>query len=192
MQRDSGIVLSVDETQLAERVELAALGAVLQRATSANWPVVVALAGLPTMRNSTPTYFERAVWHDLDLVSSAHAELALSEPARDAARPMEADAARALAAASGGYRMPCSCTATTRGVHRPASAQSRCRLPSERYRELERGLYANRWTTASPSQQQYMTTVAALQNERELPTGRAVADGLDAPRSSYRGPATNC
>lgn len=182
LERESGVVLTVDETQLAERVELAALGAVLQRAVSADWPVVVALAGLPTMRTRTPTYFERAVWHDLDLVSSADAEFALTEPARGAGRPMQADAARLLAIASGGYPY----AVQLYGHHawrassdeRTISAQAAERALPRAQRELERGLYANRWRAASPSQQQYMTAVAALHSAGGLPTGWAVADRL--------------
>jgi hypothetical protein len=182
VERDTGVVLTLDETQLAERAELAAVGAVLQRATSSNWPVVVALAGLPTMRNRTPTYFERAVWHTLGLVSSADAEVALTEPARDAGRPMQASAARTLAVASGGYPY----AVQLYGHHawrassgeRTISVRAAERALPRAQRELERGLYANRWTAAAPSQQQYMTAVAALQEEGELPTGRAVADRL--------------
>jgi hypothetical protein len=42
-------------------------GAALQRAIGANWPIIVAGAGLPAMRDPDrlPSYFERAEWHHL-------------------------------------------------------------------------------------------------------------------------------
>jgi hypothetical protein len=61
LDRRTGIVLTVDELQFADRGEVMTFGALLQRAAGSGWPFVVVIAGLPSIRdgNRIPSYFER-------------------------------------------------------------------------------------------------------------------------------------
>src|SRR3712207_6608083 len=90
----AGLVLTVDELQLASRSELADLAATLQQHVPDDWPLVVILAGLPSLRDAqresrrAVTYLERAEWHVLGLLDAAATAEALADPARHAGRPM--------------------------------------------------------------------------------------------------------
>jgi AAA ATPase domain len=51
LERRTGVVLTIDELQLVHSEHATAFGAALQRAIGANWPIIVAGAGLPAMRD---------------------------------------------------------------------------------------------------------------------------------------------
>jgi hypothetical protein len=95
---------------------------------------------------------------------------------------MDDDAAQLLAEASGGY--PYAVQLYGHHAWRASSDQARIDKPAaERAvpraeRELERGLYASRWTAAPPAQKQYLAAVADLITSGEAATGRTVADRL--------------
>jgi hypothetical protein len=105
LERRTGLVLTIDELQLVRREHATVFGAALQRAIGANWPIVVAAAGLPAMRDPDrlPTYFERAEWHHLGALDRAATLHALMSPAAQAGRPLAAEAAEYLAEQTGGY-----------------------------------------------------------------------------------------
>jgi hypothetical protein len=184
VERDSGFVLTLDEAHLARRDELAELAALLQEGTGEDWPLVVVAAGLPSMRapEHSVTYFERAAWHELQLLTVSDAALALLGPAEQSGRPMDDDAAQLLAEASGGY--PYAIQLYGHHAWRASSNQARIdKAAAERAvpraeRELERGLYASRWTAAPAAQKQYLAAVADLITSGEAATGRTVADRL--------------
>ena len=69
-ERSAGIVITVDEAQLADRGELADFAATLQQHVPDNWPLVVILAGLPSIRDThrRVTYLERGEWQVLGLL----------------------------------------------------------------------------------------------------------------------------
>lgn len=181
---ESGFVLTLDEAHLASRRELAALAALLQEGTGECWPVVVVIAGLPLMRSPehSVTYLERGAWHELGMLSGAETLRALRLPAERAGRPMDEDAAIALARASGGYPY----AVQLYGHHAWRTTGSRARIDLQAaeealpraQRELERGLYAARWTAASPSQKRYLTAVAVVADTAAPATARAIADEL--------------
>lgn len=185
LQRQSGLVLTIDELQLARRRELGHFAATLQQHVPDNWPLVVAVAGLPSIRNSdrSVTYLERGEWHELGLLDRQDTILALSGPASDAGRPLEPDATSLLAEASGGYPYAvqvvghhawrCSNGSATITVEHAEAALPRAD------RDLTAGLYASRWEDASPKEREYLAAVAALITSSDAaPTGRAVADRL--------------
>jgi hypothetical protein len=184
VERGSGFVLTIDEAQLAQRTELGGVAALLQDATGRNLPIVTVIAGLPTMREPqhSVTYFERGIWHELGLLATEDSILALREPAASAGRPMDEDAARLLADASGGYPYAIQlyghyawrASAGARRINEHAARQA---LPRAQ-RELERGLYTNRWAAAPPSHRRYLAAVAELITNNRPATGRAVADEL--------------
>jgi hypothetical protein len=182
--RDSGVVLTLDEAHLAARAELAALAALLQEGTGERWPLVVVLAGLPLMRSPehSVTYLERGAWHELGLLGRKDTVRALRAPAHAAGRPMDEAAAELLASASGGYPYAVQLYGhhawrTSTGNRRIDRAAANAALPRAQ-RELERGLYAARWSTASPTQKRYLAAVATVAAAGEKATGRMVADQL--------------
>src|SRR6202030_3180172 len=73
MARNTGVVLTIDEAQLADRDEMTRFSAALQEGTGRNWPLVVVLAGLRSLRDHRrmPSYFERAEWHELGSLDQA-------------------------------------------------------------------------------------------------------------------------
>ncbi len=181
---DSGVVLTLDEAHLADRRELAALAALLQEGTGERWPIVVAIAGLPLMRapEHSVTYLERGAWHELGVLSREDTVRALRAPAESAGRPMDEDAALLLAEASGGYPFAVQLYGhyawrASSGADRIDATTAKAALPRA-HEELERGLYAARWTAASPSQKRYLAAVAGVAADGRGTTARAVADEL--------------
>jgi hypothetical protein len=182
--RACGVVLTLDEVHLAVRAELASLAALLQEGTGERWPLVVVLAGLPLMRSPehSVTYLERGVWHELGLLAREDTVRALRAPAQAAGRPMDEAAAELLAAASGGYPYAVQLYGhhawrTSAGKRRIGRAAAQAALPRAQ-RELERGLYAARWSAASPLQKRYLAAVATVAAAGKPVNGRMVADEI--------------
>jgi hypothetical protein len=182
--RETGFVLTLDEAHLATRRELSALVALLQEGTGERWPVVVVVAGLPLMRapEHSVTYLERGTWHELGLLSSEETVRALRLPAEAGGRPMDEDAAIVLAEASGGY--PYAIQLYGHHAWRAANGHDRIDLAAAQaalpraQRALEDGLYAARWSAASPTQKRYLTALATIAATTNPTTARAVADEL--------------
>ena len=181
---DSGVILTLDEAHLATRRELAALAALLQEGTGERWPFVVVYAGLPLMRapEHSVTYLERGAWHELGMLNQADTLRALRLPAEAAGRPMDEDAALILAEASGGYPFAVQLYGhyawrASNDAKRIDLAAAKSALPRA-HQELERGLYATRWTAASPSQKRYLAALATIAATGAPTTGRAIADEL--------------
>ena len=168
VDRKAGLVLTIDELQLADRRELADLAAVLQAHIPDAWPVVLIAAGLPTLREPTKsvTYLERAEWHELGLLSEPDSIDALRQPAQEAGRPMSAAAAHELAAAAGGYPyavqvMGHHAWRASTGASRITRTHVRTAMPAAQA-DLAAGLYASRWDDASPRERDYLTALANL------------------------------
>lgn len=187
MTKDSGLVVSIDEVQLAPRVDLAELAAVLQQHVPDDWPLVVVLAGLADVRDRgrSVSYLERAEWHELGLLDRTATLYALIGPAASAGRPLTAEAAETLAQVSGGYPF----AVQVLGHHAwRASAGSPTielshvltALPAAES-ALEAGLYAGRWADASPKEREYLRVVASLVGGGVVATGAAVAHELGVP-----------
>lgn len=182
VEHGTGVVLTLDEVQLASREELAGLAALLQHATGDDWPIVTAGAGLPLMRDPdhAVTYFERATWHELGLLDGEATIEALTGPADRAGRPLDPAAADVLAVAAGGY--PYAIQVYGHFAWRASDGEERITLAaaqrgSERARRsLAQGLYAGRWSGATEAQRQYLKAVARLTLDGLAVTGRAVAD----------------
>lgn len=185
VERDAGLVITIDELQLASRTELGDLAASLQQHVSDHWPLVVVLAGLPSIRSSQRgvTYLERAEWHLLGLLDLTATRFALQEPAREAGRPMSDEAAQVLADASGGYPYAIQLMGhhawrastgangigTTHAAPAVAAAQA----------ELSTGLYASRWQDASDGEQDYLRHLAELAGAHTRVTGGMVAAAMN-------------
>lgn len=194
IERDAGIVLTLDELQTAGPDDLGVLAAILQEHVPHNWPLVVAMAALPSLRASRgsralPTYLERAEWHDLGPLDPEASLRALTEPAAQGGRPMTAEAAASLLELSGGY--PYSIQVAGHFVWRTSADsdeitlahvdQARPRIEAD----LEQ-LFRSRWEDASPTEREYLVAMARVSIEGP-PTSRTVADQLSTttPKVAY-------
>jgi hypothetical protein len=193
--RDSGLVITIDEAQLARRAELEQLGSVLQHGSEQEWPLLTVIAALPSLRDAERlgTFFERAQWFELGLLDDDAAIEGLAEPAAAAGRPFDPDAARYTAAQTGGY--PYAIQLYGQQAWRAADGQPRITLAAAtngaaRARvELERSLYAQRWKQAPRREQEYLLAVARAIRETGRATGAEVARRLGVQTravSSYR------
>ncbi|CAN7511425.1 ATP-binding protein [Knoellia sp. LjRoot47] len=167
IERASGLVLTLDEVHLATREDLATLTAALQRHVPDGWPIVVAVAGLPSLRDprSSVTYLERGEWHELGPLGPSDTLEALTRPASLAGRPMDSQAADQLAAASGGYPY----AVQVFGHHAWRASTGSATITADHagqattaaQADLAGGLYAGRWHDASRKQREYLTAMAA-------------------------------
>lgn len=192
-RRGAGLVVTLDELQLAGRHELADFAATLQQHVGDDWPLVVVLAGLPNIRDSHRgvTYLERSEWHVLGLLDRAASVEALTVPAAAAGRPMSAPAAAALAEASGGYPY----AIQVMGHHAWRASHGAARIDVSHVpgaieaaeQDLAAGLYASRWEDASPREREYLAALAWLLADEEVVGGGAVARrlGKDTRKVSY-------
>ena len=181
---DAGLLLTVDETHLATKDELASLAALLQDAVTKQWPFVVVLAGLPSMQDPRRmvTYLERGEWHNVGLLASADTHEALTGPAAAAGRPMDQDAADYLTTASGGY--PYAIQVLGHHAWRASSSADQISLTHARdgdqaaQRDLAAGLYSARWKDSSEREQEYLAALARLVIAGGHPIGADVARTL--------------
>lgn len=183
VRHDAGLLLTLDEMHEARREDVAVVAACLQRHVPDHWPLVVALAGLPSLRDPrrSVTYLERAEWHELGLLSREEAVTALREPAADAGRPMSAAAAQLLAEASGGY--PFAVQVEGHYAWRASTGSSTITVAHagaavERAEEEFSGMYQRRWAELPGREQEYVAAVAALEPEQRA-TNAEVARHLD-------------
>ena len=195
VERDAGLLLTIDELHAASAQELAVLSATLQENTPRDWPLVVAAAALPSIRitrgkRKLPTYLERAEWHELGPLEPADARRALTEPAAQAGRPMTHDAADELLELAGGYPYAVQVAGhyAWRESHGGESItlahaqQARPRVQAD----LEQ-LFIGRWDDASGRERDYLTAIAELAENGQQPHSAEVASGLGAttPAVSY-------
>jgi hypothetical protein len=182
-RRSTGVVLTVDEAHAGTREDLGELGAAIQHATGANWPIVVVIAGLPSLQaNRLPSYFERADWHDVSSLTLRAALDALTGPAENAGRPFEDGAAQHLVDQTGGY--PYAVQVYGHAAWRASHGQDLITktvvdkaIPAATA-ELERSLFAQRWQQASPREREYLVALAEQSETGGPATGAAVAGRL--------------
>lgn len=188
VERDTGLVITLDEAHTADRDELGALATALQERVPEGLPLVVVLAGLPSLRtnrgkNKLPTYLERAEWHELGPLEPEDAEHALTGPADQSGRPMDHAAAQALLSLCGGY--PYAIQVAGHYAWRASSgAQQITAEHAEKaapriQADLEQ-LFVGRWEDASRREQEYLQALARVADEG-TPTGGTVAAELEEP-----------
>lgn len=166
--RGAGLLLTLDEMHLAPRDDVAHIAAALQEVTGSDLPLAVVLAGLPSLHDPRRkvTYLERGEWHNVDLLSTADASLALTSPADTAGRPMTRAAVDELVRDSGGY--PYAIQLLGHHAWRQSHGSDSIDVTAARAaivraeRELGTGLYASRWHDASPTERDYLTGLAEL------------------------------
>jgi hypothetical protein len=186
VEQGSGLVLTLDEAQLARPDELGELAATLQQHVPDDWPLVTVVAGLPSLREPgrAVTYLERGEWHELGLLAPDDTRYALCAPAAAAGRPIDDDAADVLVGASGGY--PYAVQVLGHHAWRASSGAARIALEHARDavgradRDLAAGLYASRWQDAAPKERDYLAVLARQLAAGEDATGGSVAAALGA------------
>ena len=185
-ERGAGLVVTLDELQSAHPDELHVLGGVLQGAVPHGWPLVVAMAALPTLRSTRgrarlPTYLERAEWHVLEALGPKDAFEALTGPARQAGRPMTQPAAEMLLAIAGGYPYALQVAGhfAWRASHAsPKITVEHARQAVPRVRADLEHLFKGRWDDASPKEREYLQALANVGRRKPSPNGGDVAAEL--------------
>jgi hypothetical protein len=188
----SGLVLTIDELQNAEPADISLLFGVIQEQVPNGWPLVLALAALPTLRESRgrrrlPTYLERAEWHDLDTLPPDEARQALVGPAQQAGRPMSPDAADVLLGHAGGYPYAIQVAGhfAWRASHGSrAIGVDHARNAGPKIEKDLAQLFRSRWDDASPKEQEYLRAMAAVAGRGDVPRGGLVAAELGEPVTS--------
>ena len=180
----AGLVITIDELQLAEKDDLADFAATLQQHVPDNWPLVVIAAGLPSIHDAHRgvTYLERGEWLALGLLDHTATRTALVEPARLAGRPMTEEACEQLAVASGGYPY----AIQLMGHHAWRQSSGEAAIDARHVpgaikaadQELRTGLYESRWHDAAPNERSYLHILAGLLRAGELVDGADVAQAL--------------
>ncbi|MEX0971738.1 MAG: ATP-binding protein [Solirubrobacterales bacterium] len=167
---DTGVLLLLDELQLAEPRDLEALCAAMHDLSKRELPVAALIAGLPSLREqllSAKTYAERLfAYRELGPLPLDAAAAALADPARSVDDGLEfgRDALDALLTACEGY--PYFIQVYGYAAWQVASpprvdvtdAAEALRLGRE---ELDADLYAGRWSRASERAKAYMHEMAA-------------------------------
>ncbi len=184
LEHDAGLLITIDELQLAAKPELGDFAATLQQHVPDAWPLVVIVAGLPSIRDTQRgvTYFERGEWHVLGPLDTTSTRLALEKPADDAGRPMTADAVDQLATASGGYPYAIQLLGhhawrASKGSDAIAASHVPAAIDATQS-ELAAGLYESRWQDASPKEREYLAALAELSATQDHVTGSEVAHAL--------------
>ncbi len=170
-ETDTGVLFLLDELQQAEPVALEALCGAAHELSKRELPLVLLIAGLPSLRDqllSAKTYAERLFsYRQLGPLSASAAEAALLDPARAAVADFEIErpALDALLAACGGYPYFIQLfgyelweLATDPHI---GEAQVEAALSHGRGR-LEIDFYMGRWGRASGRSRDYMVAMAAL------------------------------
>lgn len=188
---DAGLVITIDELHSADAAELAELFGTVQESVPTGWPLVLALAGLPTLRETRgrrlPTYLERAEWHDLDTLPPEEARAALVGPAQQAGRPLTDEAADVLLDQCGGYPYAIQVAGhfAWRASHGSAEiAVDHARAAVPRIEADLAQLFKARWDDASPKEQEYLQAMAAVAGRGDVPKGPLVAAELGVPVTS--------
>ena len=186
LDRDSGLVVTIDELQQVRGPQLAEVTAAIQRRIPDGWPLVLVVAGLPTIREPkrTVTYLERGEWHELTALDPVDTRRALTEPARSAGRPLTSAAADLLVNAVGGYPY----AIQVHGHHAWRASASSETITAEHVEtslpraeaDLASGLYAARWHNTSPGERTYLHALASMHIETSGPvTGGQVAAAIE-------------
>ncbi len=170
VEREAGVVVTLDELHAADAGQAGRVAAVLQQAVPEGWPLVVCAAALPSIRSlrgkaGLPTYLERAEWHDLGPLDDDDAAQALLEPAAAEERPIDADAAVVLLEVAGGYPYAVQVAGhfawrASHGADRITLAHAEAALPRIRA-DLDQ-LFTSRWDDASGKEQEYLAAMAEL------------------------------
>ena len=104
---DNGLAILIDEAQDLRKEELAVIAATVHRANQDGWPLLVALAGLPSLPGllaQAKSYSERLwTFERIDTLDAERTQAAIVEPARDEGVLWEPAAVAEVVRESSGY-----------------------------------------------------------------------------------------
>jgi hypothetical protein len=186
---DTAVVITIDEGQDASKEEFGSFGTFGQEITRHDLPFLVAIAGLPSLDNKRlSTYFVRAERHEIGSLTREEARRALTEPADQAGRPFDVDAAEVMLDQIGGYPFAVQIYGReawrqSQGAGTISLAAVERALPAAA-RRLDRTVHRDHWAQASPAEREYLVAVAELARDRAPFTGGDVAQRLGKPVTS--------
>lgn len=181
----AGVIITLDEVQSAPPHELDLIASAIQETVPENWPLVVAMAALPSLQTNRgprqlPTYLERAEWHRLGDLDPDAAREALLGPANQAGRPMTDRACSALLRQTGGYPYAIQLAghhAWRQSIGSDSITESNAMAAIPHLDAELSMMFSGRWDDASPKEREYLRAVA-LTSTDQAPTGGAVAATL--------------
>lgn len=101
-----GLAILIDEAQDVDKRELMVLSSITQVAAQDDWPVLFALAGLPSLPQilaEAKSYTERFQYEHIERLSDAEAKLALIDPANEEGADWAPDAVTRVVESSDHY-----------------------------------------------------------------------------------------
>jgi hypothetical protein len=186
---NTAVVITIDEGQDANKEEFGSFGTFGQEITRRDLPFLVAIAGLPTLDNKRlSTYFVRAERHEIGSLTREEARQALTEPARQAGRPFDSDAADVMLDEIAGY--PFAVQIYGREAWRQSNGAATIDIAAvhralpDAARRLDRTVHRDHWAGASRAERQYLIALAELARDPAPFTGGDVARRLGKPASS--------
>lgn len=164
-----GVALLIDEAQDLASDELQALCALAHHAGQRRWPLLIALAGLPSLPrllSAAKSYAERLFHYShLHHLDDDAARLVLTEPAADEGVDWDHDALGLVIDAAGGYPYYLQEFGSTTWLAAEAGPRidsGAARLGvSEGLRSLDAGFFRARWDRATRAEQAYLRAIAA-------------------------------
>ncbi len=162
-----GLALLVDEAQDLPHEELIALCSVVHAANQRRDPMVIAMAGLPSLPRKVAeakSYAERLfAYHTVDALTEGEAREALVQPAQVEHVTWAATALDAVAEASGGYPyfLQQFGQDTWNVAGAPPITESDARLGiATGFHALDTGFFRIRWDRATAAEKQYLRAMA--------------------------------
>lgn len=162
-----GLAILIDEAQDLTTGELTALCAVVHEASQENWPLLVALAGLPSLPKDlaeAKSYAERLFdYHQVHTLSPDQARAAIEGPSRAVEVAWDGQALESVLDASSGYPYflqqfgESAWEVAEKSPITPADATTAIRLGTL---ALDIGFFRSRWDRATPRERDYLRAMA--------------------------------
>lgn len=178
-ERESGVLVAVDELQEAESAELAALIGALHEVSQRRRPVATIAAGLPSLPGilaDARSYAERLfAYHEIGALDHLAATAALVEPAADLGVIWSDEATDVVLQRSRGY--PFFLQAFGKSVWDHTADTPIARSDAEtgveiaQRQDLDIGFYGSRWERATPLERAYMRAMADVAGDDPASSG---------------------
>ena len=164
-----GLALLIDEAQDLSTEELTALCSIAHMASQRNWPVLLALAGLPSLPvqlAEAKSYSERLFsYHPVRELAGHDARAAIVDPARDQQVSWDDDAVMHVIDATGGY--PYFLQEYGQSSWEQADDAGDMITFADAHaggmlalRDLDNGFFRVRWERATPKEREYLQAMA--------------------------------
>lgn len=176
----TGLAVLIDEAQDLEPEELVSLAVVTQAAAQDDWPVLFALAGLPSLPQTlaeAKSYTERFRYHFVERLSTDEARQALAAPAQDEGVVWDDRALDYVVDQSGQYPYFVQQFGADTWLCAPASPIDE---PSARegvaqgLRQLDTGFFRARWDRTTVGEKKYLRAMAP-EGETGIASGEVVS-----------------